>query len=194
MHVGLKMESLLRLVTDGGVAFNNSGALIADDDDTVFIADAGNDRIVAWKMGDNEGHVVAGGQGYGNGLQQLACPTDVLIDRETKSLIICDSENRRVVRWPLNNGIRGEVLVGNINCSRLSMDKQGCLYVSNTGKHEMRGFARGDTKGIVFAGGNREGDHLNQLSTSEYIFVDEEQSLYMSDCWNHPVMKWLNGA
>jgi sugar lactone lactonase YvrE len=71
-----------------------------DDDDTVFIAEWENHRIVAWKNGDNEGHVVAGGQGEGNGLHQLDRPTDVLLDKETKSLIICDHGNGRVVRWP----------------------------------------------------------------------------------------------
>jgi hypothetical protein len=87
-----------------------------DNDDTVFVADHWNHRIVAWKKGDIEGHVVAGGQGQGNGFHQLNYPTDVLIDKETKSLIISDLGNRRVVRWPLNNGTRGEVLVGNIGC------------------------------------------------------------------------------
>ncbi|CAF5165940.1 unnamed protein product, partial [Rotaria magnacalcarata] len=38
------------------------------------------------------GQVVAGGKGAGNGLNQLNGPTDVLIDKETDSLIICDAE------------------------------------------------------------------------------------------------------
>jgi sugar lactone lactonase YvrE len=168
--------------------------LVVDDDDTVFIADTRNHRIVTWKKGDNEGHVAAGGQGKGHGLHQLDQPTDVLIDNETKSLIICDWGNKRVVRWPLNNGTRGEVLVSNIDCLRLAMDKQGCFYVSDEKKHEVRQFTRGDTKGIVVAGGNGRGDHLNQFNTPGYIFVDEEQSVYVSDLCNHRVMKWLSGA
>jgi sugar lactone lactonase YvrE len=87
-----------------------------DDDGTVFIADWENHRILAWKKGDNKGHVVADGQERGNELHQLDVPADVLIDNETKSLIFCDCENRRVVRWPLENGTRGEVLVDNIDC------------------------------------------------------------------------------
>jgi hypothetical protein len=98
--------------------------LVVDDDDTVFIADAENHRIVAWKKGDHEGQVVAGGQGLGNELHQLNLPTDFLIDKEKNSLIICDRGNRRVVQWPLNNGTRGEVLVDNIDCYGLAMDKK----------------------------------------------------------------------
>ncbi|CAF4963013.1 unnamed protein product, partial [Rotaria socialis] len=74
--------------------------LFVDDDQTVVIADWWNDRIMQWKNGDTtNGQVVAGGKGAGNGLHQLNCPTDVLIDKETDSLIICDRDNRRVVRW-----------------------------------------------------------------------------------------------
>ncbi|CAF4234016.1 unnamed protein product, partial [Rotaria sordida] len=50
-------------------------------------------------MGDKNGQVVAGGRDQGNRLDQLNSPTDVLIDKETDSLIICDSMNQRVVRW-----------------------------------------------------------------------------------------------
>jgi sugar lactone lactonase YvrE len=160
----------------------------------VFIADWGNHRILARGQGDNECHLVAGGQGKGNGLHQLNWPTDVLIDNETRSLIICDWGNRRVVRWPLNNGTQGEVLVDNIRCGGLASDSEGCLYVSDTDKHEVRRFTQGDTKGIVVAGGNEKGDNLNQLNEPNYIFVDKEQSLYVSDNENHRVMKWLNGA
>jgi sugar lactone lactonase YvrE len=179
---------------DGLQQIHGLFGLVVDDDDTVFIADWGNHRIVAWKKGDSEGHVVAGGQGKGNGLHQLYRPKHVLVDKETKSLIICDQGNRRVVRWPLNNDTRVEILVDNIHCRGLAMDKQGCLYVSDVEKHEVRRFIRGDTKGTAVAGGNRQGDHLNQLNFPYYIFVDEEQSIYVSDCGNHRVIKWMKGA
>ncbi|CAF1157444.1 unnamed protein product, partial [Rotaria magnacalcarata] len=65
--------------------------LFVDDDQTVVIADTDKNRIMQWKNGDTtNGHVVAGGNGAGNGLHQLRYPTDVLIDKETDSLIICD--------------------------------------------------------------------------------------------------------
>ncbi|CAF2069275.1 unnamed protein product, partial [Rotaria magnacalcarata] len=58
-----------------------------------------------WKNGDTtNGQVVAGGNGQGNGLHQLDRPTDVLVDKETDSLIICDYGNHRVVRWSHRSG------------------------------------------------------------------------------------------
>ncbi|CAF4522133.1 unnamed protein product, partial [Rotaria magnacalcarata] len=78
------------------------------------------------------GQVVAGGKGAGNGLNQLNGPTDVLIDKETDSLIICDAEAERVVRWSHRSGTtQGEVLIDDIDCWGLAMDERRYLYVSD---------------------------------------------------------------
>ncbi|CAF2265886.1 unnamed protein product [Rotaria magnacalcarata] len=63
------------------------------------------------------GQVVAGDNGQGNGLHQLDRPTDVLIDKETDSLIICDWGNRRVVRWSRRSvTTQGGIFICSIDC------------------------------------------------------------------------------
>ncbi|CAM4838818.1 unnamed protein product [Rotaria magnacalcarata] len=135
---------------------NRPFCLFVDDDQTVVIADHENHRIMQWKNGDTtNGQVVAGGNGEGNGLNQLNGPTDVLIDKETDSLIICDRENRRVVRWSRRSGTtRGEILINNIACWGSVMDEQRYLYVSDTRKHEVRRYQLGEKNGTLVAGGN----------------------------------------
>ncbi|CAF4809526.1 unnamed protein product, partial [Rotaria socialis] len=107
--------------------------LFVDDDQTVVIADFYNDRIMQWKNGDTaNAQVVAGGKGAGNGLHQLDGPSDVLIDKETDSLIICERWNRRVVRWSRRSDTtQGEILINNIDCWGLAMDEQRYVYVSD---------------------------------------------------------------
>ncbi|CAF2055178.1 unnamed protein product, partial [Rotaria magnacalcarata] len=165
-----------------------------DDDQTVVIADSWNNRIMQWKNGDTtNGQVVAGGNDEGNGLHQLNEPTDVLIDKETDSLIICD--DKRVVRWSRRSGTtQGEILLDNIACCGLSMDEQRYLYVSDWKKHEVRRYQLGEKNGTLVAGGNGEGDGLNQLNRPTYLFVDRDHSVYASDRGNHRVMKWVEGA
>ncbi|CAF1410115.1 unnamed protein product, partial [Rotaria magnacalcarata] len=87
--------------------------LFVDDDQTVAIADYMNHRIMQLKNGNTMNvQVVAGGKGAGNGLNQLQYPTDVLIDKETDSLIICDYGNQQVVRWSRRSGTtQGEILI-----------------------------------------------------------------------------------
>ncbi|CAF1425832.1 unnamed protein product [Rotaria sordida] len=146
-------------------------------------------------MGDTNGQVVAGGNGQGNRLNQLDRSTDVLIDKETDSLIICDRWNRRVVRWSRRSGTtQGEILIDNIECYGLAMDDQRYLYISDYVKHEVRRYQIGDKNGAIVAGGNGEGAGLNQLNIPTYIFVDQQQTVYVSDKDNHRVMKWNKGA
>ncbi|CAF1172183.1 unnamed protein product [Rotaria sordida] len=70
--------------------------LYVDEDRTIYIADSINHRIVEWKYNATSGQVVAGGNGQGNGTDQLNEPTDVILDKWTDSLIICDWGNQRV--------------------------------------------------------------------------------------------------
>ncbi|CAF5057353.1 unnamed protein product, partial [Rotaria magnacalcarata] len=170
--------------------------LFVDDDQTVVIADNENHRIIQWNNGDKtNGQVVAGGAGAGNGLNQLNYPTDVLIDKETDSLIICDQGNRRVVRWSRRSGTtQGEILINNIACWGLAMDEQRYLYVSDEGKYEVRRYQLGEKNGTLVAGGNGSGDELNQLKFPTYLFVDRQQNVYVSDSTSNRVMKWNKGA
>ena len=171
------------------------GLDIDDDNQSIVIADFVNHRIFEWKMGASHGKVIAGGRGEGNRLDQLNCPIDVLIDKETNSLLIADRWNNRVLRWARRQDTtKGEVIVDNIDCRGLAIDHQRYLYISDTGKDEIRRYTIGDKNGIVVAGGNGQGNQLNQLHDPTYLFVDEEQAVYVSDNNNHHVMKWNIGA
>ncbi|CAF3782112.1 unnamed protein product [Rotaria magnacalcarata] len=153
-----------------------------EDDQTVIIT-------------DTDGKVVAGGNGSGERLNQLYYPTNVLIDKTTDSLIICDWINQRVVRWHRHSSTtQGEAIIGQIDCYGLAMNDQKYLYVSNTEKHEVRRYQSGDRNGTLVAGGNGKGAGLNQLDDPRYVFVDQKQNVYVSDKNNHRVMKWTKYA
>ena len=169
-------------------------SVFVDDDQTIYIADYYNHRIVEWKKGATTGRVVAGGKGAGNGDDQLNGPVNVILDKQNDLLIIADYNNRRVVRWPRQNGTSGETIISNIDCWGLVIDHDGNLYVSDIGQHEVRRWKIGETNGTLVAGGNGQGNRLDQLNQPHYIFIDQYQSIYISDCGNHRVMKWLKGA
>ena len=171
------------------------GLDIDDVNQSIVIADWGNDRIMEWKMGASNGKVIAGGQGQGKQLDQLDRPSDVLIDKETNSVFIADAGNRQVLRWcPHEETIQAEVIADNIVCQGLAIDCQRYLYVSDTVEDEVRRYTIGDKNGIVVAGGNGRGNQLNQLNYPTYLFVDDEQAVYVSDTSNDRVMKWNKGA
>ena len=48
-------------------------------------------------------------------------------------------------------------------------------------KHEVRRYRRGESQGTVVAGGNGDGNRLDQLSDPQYVFVDRDHSVYVSE-------------
>ncbi|CAF4268828.1 unnamed protein product, partial [Adineta steineri] len=55
----------------------------------------GNDRLIRWYEGKEEGEIVVGGNGYGNQSNQLNGPTDLLFDDEG-NLYVADCDNNRI--------------------------------------------------------------------------------------------------
>ncbi|CAF0816013.1 unnamed protein product [Adineta steineri] len=172
---------------------NGPQGIFIDKNKNIFIADFWNHRIVEWKYNSNDVQIIAGGNGQGNRMDQLDRPTDVIVDEQTHSIIIADLGNRRVIQW---SNQKQQNLINNIICWGLAMDKNGFLYVSDQGKNEVRRWKIGeyDDEGIVVAGGNGKGNQLNQLKFPTFIFVAEDQSVYVSDQDNHRVMKWKKDA
>ncbi|CAF0962540.1 unnamed protein product [Adineta steineri] len=166
--------------------------IFIDDEQTIYIANNSNHRIMEWKYNAITGLIVAGGNGCGNHLNQLNEPIDVLIDKADNSLIISDSENRRVLQCFRDNSKRdGQIIIEDIDCWGLGIDKNGSLYVSDFKKHEVRRWHGDKKNAIVVAGGHGKGNQFHQLNFPTFIFVDENCSLYVSDSENHRVMKWL---
>lgn len=156
------------------------GICVADDG-TVYIADWGNDRIVAWKPNETTGRVVANTTGKGDRWDQLNKPTDVRLDKATESLIICDHGNRRVMRWSFKNETtEGERIIDFVSCCGLAIDDQNRLYVTDIDRHEVRRYRRGDLP--------------SQLNWPNHVFIDDQGVVYVSEEHNHRVTQWMQGA
>jgi len=177
------------------------GIYVDNEEQCIYIADKWNDRIIKWKLdsGSDHGEIVAGGNSEGNRIDQLFWPTDVILDEKKKSLIICDCGNERVVRWSLENpnGDK-EILIENIRCRGLMMNENGDLFVSDRENNAVKRWRKDEIgkggEGTIVAGGNNRGNKLNQLNEPTYIFIDREETIYVSDEWNNRVMKWYKGA
>lgn len=156
------------------------GIAVADDN-TLYVADNGNNRVVAWHSGAVTGVVVADG---------LTLPTGVTVDGD--SLIICDTG--RVTRWPRQRGQQKVTLIENVSCYSVAIDDERNLYVTDYSKHEIKRYSPGAKTGTLVAGGNREGDDLKQLNGPRYVCVDKNDAVYASEYFNHRVTKWSRGA
>ncbi|CAF1439640.1 unnamed protein product [Adineta steineri] len=168
--------------------------IFIDNDKSIYIADSFNHRIVKWQLNSNTGQIIAGGNGQGNQNNQLNEPRDIVFDKENNSFLISDVENNRVIRYFDENPTNQQIIISKIYCSRLAIDKNGSIYVSDSRNNEVRRWKQGDEIDEIVAGGNGKGNHLNQLNQPTYIFIDDDYSLYISDTDNHRIMKWKKDA
>ena len=163
--------------------------LYVDIDETVYIADYNNNRIVRWEKNVKEGCIVVDREN-----NQLSRPINVIYNRKNNCLIVTHFDNKQVLQWCCQNRKFQEIIASNIACSGLAMDNHGYIYVSDRERHEVKRYKIGKKEETIVAGGNEQGDRLNQLNTPHYIYVDQQQSVYISDCNNHRIVKWVKGA
>ncbi|CAF1202632.1 unnamed protein product [Adineta steineri] len=165
-----------------------------DDDKSIYVADSENHRIVKSELNSKTGQITAGGNGSGNQNNQLHGPTDIIFDKQNNFFIISEWENKRVIRYFDPKLTNPQIIISNITCYGLTIDKNRFIYASDWENHEVRRWKQGDRKGELVAGGNGQGNHPNQLNGPTKIFIDDDYSLYISDYWNHRVMKWKKDA
>jgi sugar lactone lactonase YvrE len=160
----------------------------------ILIADTLNHRIIKCNQVEKIGQRMVGKNKPGRRHNMLCAPTNVIFHKQSKSYIICDYQNRRVMQWYRGRGARARILIENIACFGIAVDDEGYIYVSDTEKHEIRRYTIRGRRSTVVAGGDGQGGHSHQLNHPTYIFVGLDKSVYVSDSWNNRVMKWKKGA
>ncbi|CAF3059432.1 unnamed protein product [Rotaria sp. Silwood2] len=158
------------------------------------------------------GVTVAGGNGGGNGMNQLCNPWSLYVDDDQAVYVVDNSNNRIVkwicgattglvvvggngqgnlVQWARQSATNGKTIISDIECIGLTVDDDEFLYITDNDKHEVRRFRMGESKGTVEAGENGPGSRLDQFDQPRYAVVDRNHSMYISDINNHRVMKWM---
>lgn len=147
-----------------GSSFNQltspSGVFI-DANDTLFVSDSGNCRIMAYLPNAINGSMVAGTGMCGSTLNRLASDMRYNFVDTNNNVYIVDKNNVRVVRWS-SGGSTGVRVAGNgttgILLSQLNypyglwVDSNTNVFVADFGNHRITKWIPNATSGIVVAG------------------------------------------
>lgn len=182
--------------------YGPAGIFLANDN-SLYVADYENHRIIKFVEGSLNGSIVAGTGNLGSSLSQLNRPTSVYVD-ESYNIYISDSLNYRIIFWQNNatvgiivagNGSSGSTLntFGSVNS--LTVDFQGNIYVCDTTNHRIMKFSPNVTNGVIVAGiTGSSGNAVDQLDTPYGIYLDELNSyLYVADYNNHRIQRFHLG-
>ena len=186
--------------TQGEVIVNNIDCwgLVIDHQRYLYVSDTEKHEVRRYTIGDKNGIVVAGGNGQGNQLNQLNCPTYLFIDEE-QAVYVSDNENHRVMKW--NKGAKeGIVVAGGQGEGRaltqlyypegIFVDTSSTIYVADTDNHRVMRWPKGAQQGTVIVGGKGEGNAPNQLCYPRALSFDRHCNLYVVDKCNHRVQRF----
>jgi sugar lactone lactonase YvrE len=185
-------------------ALNSPWGLAIDANDTLYISDCGNARVIKIQAGFLNGSIVAGTGSSGSSATQLGCPAELKVDAHS-NIYVDDNTHCRVMLWR-KNAPSGVAVVGDGTCSNtnstigdslgLALDSQGNLYVSDKDNHRVMKWPPNATVGIVVAGTPGVSGNSDQLLNGPYgLYLDEQNSyLYIADTGNNRIQRYRLGT
>ncbi|CAF4495439.1 unnamed protein product [Rotaria sp. Silwood2] len=153
-----------------------------------------NQLVVA----NNEGTIVAGGNGMGNPLNQFNKPTCVWVDRDL-NVYISDRNNHRVMKWKKHAEV-GEVVAGDQTCgthlSQLNgprgvlVDSFGTLYVADYNNNRVMRWCNENSSVSVIAGGCDSSTRINHVNVPLALSFDKHGNFYVSDSKKYQILRF----
>eukprot|EP00931_Biecheleriopsis_adriatica_P057634 TRINITY_DN34207_c0_g1_i1.p1 TRINITY_DN34207_c0_g1~~TRINITY_DN34207_c0_g1_i1.p1 ORF type:complete len:380 (-),score=50.37 TRINITY_DN34207_c0_g1_i1:139-1278(-) len=125
---------------------------IAVKDKAVYIADAGNKRVVRWSPGDQEGQVVAGTGADLTGANQMSAPVSIAIDSEGR-LYVADADRDRLICVQQGHAATFGSIIENPMAVRVSESSGGVWVLDRSGARiiKLTGEA-GETFVVLYSG------------------------------------------
>ncbi len=169
--------------------------IYVDQNETLYISDTGNNRVIKYIRNSTSGIVVAGGYGQGPSSYQLNSPYGIYVDEinEIGAIYICDRQNHRIQKWleGANEGItvalNNNQLSSPISIQLESTSKQMIMYISSFTKNQVFKWIPYAEQAESIIAGNKP----NQLFAQRGIKFDEYWNLFVADTGNDRVLKFL---
>ncbi len=179
---------------------NSPFGLFVDASRTVFVADAGNNRVLRFAPGSSAGVVVAGGS-KGPGANQLDSPLDVFVDAGG-NLYVADAGNYRVQKFAPGS-ITGTTVAGGNGVGSAAnqmgavygiyVDGAGAVYVADNYFDRIQKWVPGAIAGVVVVGGTG-GSDAGHIDNPTDVVLDASGNMYVCDNGNNRVQKFAPGA
>ncbi|CAF4624754.1 unnamed protein product, partial [Rotaria sp. Silwood2] len=160
--------------TEGEILIDNIWCfgLAIDDQRYLYVSDVEEHEVRRYQIGDQNGTLVAGGNGKGADRNQFNSPGYIFVDRQ-QTVYVSDSENHRVMKWHkgAKEGIlvaggqgEGSILTQLSDPQGLFVDMSGTVYVADDDNHRVMRWPKGANQGTIIVGGNGLGNEANQLN------------------------------
>ncbi|CAF4583881.1 unnamed protein product, partial [Rotaria socialis] len=188
-------------ITQGEILIGNiyCHGVAMDEQRYLYVSDEAKHEVRRYQLGEKNGTLVAGGNGQGNGLNQLNRPRYLFVDRQ-QTVYVSDNSNHRVMKW-VEGAKEGIVVAGGqgignaltqlSNPEGIFVDTLGTLYVADSWNHRVMRWTQGDKKqGTVVVGENGQGAGANQFDVPVGLSFDRHGNLYVADMGNNRIQRF----
>ncbi|CAF1035450.1 unnamed protein product [Adineta steineri] len=139
------------------------------------------------------GITVAGGHGFGNGLNQLWAPHGFSVDENHQTIYIADSDNHRILEWNYST-LSGRVVAGGngkgnrkdqLDFPRnVIIDTDNLIICDWGNRRVVRWPRRNGTEGEII---------ISDIECFGGLAIDESRNLYVADFQKNEVKRWKQG-
>ncbi len=180
-------------------ALNFPWGLAFDVNESLYVADHRNSRVMKLQSTSLTGSIVAGTGVYGNSSAQLRNPAELAVDANS-NIYVNDDFNFRVMLWHKNSSsgvmVVGSGTWGNLTNTigqsvGLAVDSKGNIYVSDYSNERVMKWAPNATSGTLVAGQSGVLGSSSKLNRPFGLYLDETNSyLYIADFNNHRIQRY----
>ncbi|CAF4991906.1 unnamed protein product, partial [Rotaria sp. Silwood1] len=184
--------------TSGGSGYSQllyPTSMFIDRNETMYILDSSNCRVVRWLSGEPLGFTVAAGHGYGSTLDKIGTSYAIYLDDQS-NIYISDHSNHRVTKWFNGNHTTGATIAGNnvvgstpyqLNSPwGIYVDANYTLYIADYGNHRIQKWIAGAMNATTVAGVSGVlGSWSYQLYYPTAITFDQYTYMYIMDSGNN---------
>ncbi|MEI6184910.1 MAG: NHL repeat-containing protein, partial [Bacteroidota bacterium] len=196
------------------------GVVVDPNDDSIYVSDYNNYRVMKWKEGSIKGNLFSGVTGVHNQSPGYFYRPTGLSMSSLGALYVSDYDNHKIQKFAAGSRASSSVIVAgnassgggysNLTCPFGSFVDKDTIYVADAyGGGPITGYAQNTTwgnrvmkwipnasAGQVVAGtyGNAGGKGVSQLNYPTGVYVNKNGDIYVADFANSRIQKWARGA
>jgi len=164
----------------------------------LYVVDFEKHEVRRWKIGEQQGILVAGGNGRGHLRNQLNEPRYIFVD-DNRTVYVSERENHRVMKWS-KDAKEGIIVAGghgkgsNLNQlfhpAGILVDQHETVYIGDTWNNRVVRWFKDAKQGEVIFGGNSQGEQANQLNYPIDFSLGKGYQFHIVDHNNHRVQRF----